>query len=140
MPCRAMITDSQRIDRPQLRAGHADGPQQPELAGPLEDRQRQGVGDAEQGDEDGQGEQGVDQAEHLVDRAVAWSALKPAWSSTDAPGYGSTTRSIGGQRLGSSVTPAPACTNTWMSNCVGEVGVVRRHAERRSRRRAGRSP
>ena len=43
----------------QLTAGHADGPDQAELTGPLEHRQRQGVGDADQGDDDGQGDHHV---------------------------------------------------------------------------------
>ena len=37
-----------------LPPAHADGPQQAELAGALEHRQGDGVGDAEQGDDDGQ--------------------------------------------------------------------------------------
>ena len=40
--------------RPDLAAGHADRAQQAQLAGALEDRQRQRVDDAEQGDHDGQ--------------------------------------------------------------------------------------
>ena len=62
--------DQQRLppDRPaELAAVHADGPQQPELPGPLVHRQRQRVGDADQGDDHGQGQQAVDQVEHLVD-------------------------------------------------------------------------
>ena len=64
--------------RPQLPTGHADRPQQAELTGALEDRQRQGVGDAEQGDEHRQAEQGVDQVEDHVDlRVCAVDVLVP---------------------------------------------------------------
>ena len=67
-----MITDSQRTVARSWRAGHAHRPQQPELPGALEDREGQGVGDAEQGDDHGQGEQGVDEVEQHVDlRALA---------------------------------------------------------------------
>ena len=52
---------------PHLAPFHAHGPQQADLAGALEHREHQRVDDAHQGDDDGQGEQGVDQAEQLVD-------------------------------------------------------------------------
>ena len=39
----------------------------PSLWAPFVDRQGEGVGDADQGDEDGQGEQTVDEVEQLVD-------------------------------------------------------------------------
>jgi hypothetical protein len=65
----AMMIDSQRtVERTCDR--HPDRPEQPELAGPLEDRQRQGVGDAEQGDDDGEHQQRVEHPEHRVDLAV----------------------------------------------------------------------
>ena len=62
-----MITDSHRMVDRSCVAGHAHGPEHAELAGPLQDRQGQRVADAEQGDDDRQGQQGVDQPEHLVD-------------------------------------------------------------------------
>ena len=48
--------------------GHAHGSQQAEFSGAFEDRQRQGVGYAHQGDDDGQGQQHVDQRQQLIDR------------------------------------------------------------------------
>ena len=67
VPSSEMSTDSQRIARAHLAAGHAHRPEQAELTGPLVHRQRQGVGDADQGDDHGEGEQAVDQVEHHVD-------------------------------------------------------------------------
>src|SRR5207237_990707 len=52
---------------PHLPAGLAHRPEQAELPRPLVDRQGQRVGDAHQGDEDRQGQQHVDDAEHHVD-------------------------------------------------------------------------
>ena len=67
VPNTAMMIDSQRTvertcDRPMPTARS-----RPEFTGPLEDRQRQRVGDAEQSDHDGQHQQGVEQPEHGVD-------------------------------------------------------------------------
>ena len=62
--------DQQRLpaDRAaELPAMHADGSQQAELPGPLVDRQGQGVGDADQRDDHGEGEQAVDQVQDLAD-------------------------------------------------------------------------
>ena len=50
-----------------LESGHPHGAKQPDLPGPLDDRQRQRVGDAEDGDDDGQEQQADYQAEQLVD-------------------------------------------------------------------------
>src|SRR5438270_10054953 len=50
-----------------LTAGLAHGPEQPELPPSLVDRQRQGVGDPHEGDQDGQHQQHVDDAEQHVD-------------------------------------------------------------------------
>ena len=50
-----------------LAAGHPDGTQQAELTGALVDRQRHAVGDAEQGDDDGEPEQPVHQVDDLVE-------------------------------------------------------------------------
>ena len=61
---RAERGDDHRLQaqyRPGLATGLAHRPQQADLAAPLVDRQRQRVGDAEQGDDDGQGEQDVDE-------------------------------------------------------------------------------
>lgn len=69
-PSRAMTIDSSRSIRLSLAAAEPDGAEQPDLAGPLDHRQRQGVDDAEDGDDDGQAEQGVDEVEHLVDLAA----------------------------------------------------------------------
>ena len=52
--------------RPDLPAFHPDGPQQPDLVGSLEHREHERVHNADQRDEDGQGEQRVDQAQQLV--------------------------------------------------------------------------
>ena len=52
--------------RPDLAALHADGPQQPDFVRALEHREHEGVDDPDQGDEHGQGEQRVDQAQQLV--------------------------------------------------------------------------
>ena len=67
VPNSAMMADSHRTLDRSLGPGHAHRPEQSELAGALVDRQRQRVGDAEQGDEDGQEEQRVHQREDLVD-------------------------------------------------------------------------
>ena len=52
----------------QLAAAEPDGPQQPDLAHPLDDRQGQRVDDAEHRDDDREAEQRVDDEEQLVDR------------------------------------------------------------------------
>ena len=67
VPNTTTITDSQRTVERSSRAGLADGSQQPELPGALVDRQRQRVGDAHQGDQDGEAEHAVDDEQHLVD-------------------------------------------------------------------------
>ena len=58
-------------DRPvteaDLAAVHPDGAQQTELTGPFVYRQRQRVGDPDQGDHHGQRQQAVDHVQHLVD-------------------------------------------------------------------------
>ena len=54
--------------QPQLTAAQADGAQQADLAGALDDRQRERVHDAEHGDHQRQAEQGVDHQHQLVDR------------------------------------------------------------------------
>ena len=81
-----MITDSYRTVARSWRPGHADRPQQAELPGALEDRERQGVGDAEQGDEHGQGEQGVDEVEDHVDVARPAASANSSRSCTSASG------------------------------------------------------
>jgi hypothetical protein len=53
--------------RPDLAPLHADRPEQADLAGALEHREHERVHDPDQRDEHGQGEQGVDQPEDLVD-------------------------------------------------------------------------
>src|SRR5690348_12248506 len=50
-----------------LAAAHADRAQQADLAGALEDREHERVHDPDERDDHGQAEQGVDQAEQLVD-------------------------------------------------------------------------
>ena len=58
---------------------HADGSNQPELAGAFVDRQRQAVGDADEGDDDGQGEQAVHEVDDLVElRRLGVDVLGPA--------------------------------------------------------------
>ena len=52
---------------PSLAAGHPHGPEQPQFPGPLQDAQRKGVDDADDGDEDRQPEQDVDQVEEGVE-------------------------------------------------------------------------
>ena len=67
---RAEQCDQHRLPahrRPHLRPAHADRPQQPELTGALEDRERQRVRDAEQCDHQRHGQQHVDQVQDLVD-------------------------------------------------------------------------
>ena len=54
--------------RPELTPAHPDGAQQPDLPGPFDDRQGQGVDDAEDRDDHRQPEQRVDDAEQLIDR------------------------------------------------------------------------
>ena len=54
--------------RPQLTPAHPDRAQQPDLPGPFDHRQRQGVDDAQHRDDHGQPEQGVDDGQQLVDR------------------------------------------------------------------------
>ena len=67
VPSSEMITDSHRMLRAQLAPAHADRTQQPELARPLVDRERERVGDADEGDDHRQEEHHVDQAQELVD-------------------------------------------------------------------------
>ncbi len=62
--------------RPDLAAGHPDGPQQTQLAGPFEHRQRQRVDDAQQRDEHREQQQDGDEAQQLVD-ARAFRLLIP---------------------------------------------------------------
>ena len=62
--------------RPHLAAGGADRPEHPELAGPLEHGQADRVGDAEDSDDHGQGEQPGHQVEHRVD-ALGLRAAQP---------------------------------------------------------------
>ena len=52
---------------PDLAAPHADGAQQADLVGALEDREHERVHDADEGDEDGERQQDVDEPEQLVD-------------------------------------------------------------------------
>ena len=61
-----MITLSQHC-RAHLRASHADGAQQADLARALEHREQERDDDADDGDEDRQREEPVDQPEDLVD-------------------------------------------------------------------------
>jgi hypothetical protein len=67
-PISEITTDSQRTIARHLGRGHAHGPQQPELTRPLEHRQRQGVDDAEEGDQHRQQQHHGDEGEQLVDR------------------------------------------------------------------------
>ena len=60
----------QRDHAPQLRPAHPDGPQQPHLAGALDDREGEGVDDAEHGDHQRQPEQREDHPHQLVDRTA----------------------------------------------------------------------
>ena len=53
----------------QLPPALSHGPEQPQLAGPLVDRQRQRVGDAHEGDHDGHDQQHIDDGQDLVDLA-----------------------------------------------------------------------
>ena len=55
---------------PDLPSFHPYRPQQAELVGALEHREHQGIDDPDQGDEDGQGQQDVDQPEEQVDRGL----------------------------------------------------------------------
>ena len=54
---------------PDLAPAHADRSEQAQLPGALEHGEHQRVDDADNGDEDGQGQQGVDDGEQLVDLA-----------------------------------------------------------------------
>ena len=55
---------------PHLPPRHADCPQHPELARPLEDRQHERVDHAEHADDDGEGKQDVEQEQELVELLV----------------------------------------------------------------------
>ena len=74
---------------PQLATGHADRPHQAELTGALEHRQGERVGDADQGDDDGQRDHHVDHRQHLVDHAARPDARNWSAVSIDAYGYSS---------------------------------------------------
>ena len=71
---------------PDLAAGHADRTEQAQLPGALEDRERQGVDDAEQGDHDRQQEHHGDEQQQVVDEATGLR-LEPSWSRTLASGW-----------------------------------------------------
>ena len=67
---RAEHRDDHRLPpdhRANLPALHAHRAEEPDLSGPLVDRQGEGVHDADEGDEDGQEQQRADQPEELVD-------------------------------------------------------------------------
>ena len=66
VPNTAVSTDSSVIVVPQLQPPEADRPQQPDLAGPLDDGQRERVDDAEHRDDDRQPQQRVEDDEHAV--------------------------------------------------------------------------
>ena len=55
------------ITPPSWPSEQADRPEQTDLARPLQDRERQGVHDAQDGDHDTEEEQDVEQVEHGVD-------------------------------------------------------------------------
>ena len=57
-------------DPTQLRSHHPHRPEQPDLPGPLEHRQGQGVDDAEDRDDDGQAEQCVQDVQQDVELAL----------------------------------------------------------------------
>jgi hypothetical protein len=71
------------MSRGDLGSGHAEGAQEADPGGALDDRQGEGVDHAEDGDGDGPGEQAIDQVEHGVDLLVHLGliiglALQPA--------------------------------------------------------------
>ena len=66
-PKTARITDSERIMARIWRRFMPTAAQQPDLVGALEHRQHERVDDPDEGDDHGQGEQRVDEAEQLVD-------------------------------------------------------------------------
>ena len=69
VPSMAMMTASQRIDRLSWVRSMPTARSRPELPDPLADRQRQGVGHADQGDQDREQQQDRDEVEeegHLV--------------------------------------------------------------------------
>ena len=68
-PSTAISSDSHRTARRSWRRCMPTARRRPELTGPLVHRQGQRVGDADEGDHHGQGQQAVDQVEHLVDLA-----------------------------------------------------------------------
>ncbi len=61
------MTDSDADHRPHLPSFHTHRPQEPDLVGPLEDREHERVHNADEGDHDGQRQEGVDQRQELVD-------------------------------------------------------------------------
>ncbi len=63
-------------DRAQLTPGHPHRPQQSELPGAVQDRECQGVADAEESDDDREREQGIDESEEPVEGAV-WRSGVP---------------------------------------------------------------
>ena len=141
---RAEQGDQHRLppDRPaQLAAVHADGPQQPELTGPLVHRQRQGVGDADEGDDHGQGQQAVDQVQHLSIWPVI-AALKPAWSCSSAFGQAVERRrrarpGTGGVDAAGRPSRTPAGRtgrSRWPRRCRGRRSSWPRRRRRRRRR------
>ena len=67
-PRTAITTDSRVIISRSWRAAQPDRAQQPDLAGALDHREREGVDDAEHGDHQGQAEQREDHQHELVDR------------------------------------------------------------------------
>ena len=77
---------------PDLAPLHADRAQQADLVGALEHRQHQRVDDPDEGDDHRQGEQGVDQAEQLVDLAT-WDCSNWARVWTCTFGYGASSLS-----------------------------------------------
>lgn len=66
---RAVITDSHRDGAGHLRPGHPDRQQQAQLSPAFVHRKGEGVGDADEGDDEGQPEQPVDQVADDVDLA-----------------------------------------------------------------------
>ena len=84
--------------RPHLRPGLAHRPQQAELAGPLVDRQRQRVGDAHQGDDDRQRQQGVDDGQQHVD--AGWVIVAANSSLVRHVGAAVALGHLGDRRLG----------------------------------------
>ena len=140
VPSRAISTDSHRIARADLAAGHADRPQQPELTGPLVHRQGQRVGDADEGDDHGQGQQAVDQVEHLSISPVM-ASLNSAWSCSSAFGHSVERRLEGRPRRRPRRRRRRSPTNTWRSNwSVTLASKVSRPTMPGRRRRRATSP